>query len=1152
MFIAPYWDSTGATFQIPLPAVKYMNVRIQHDTGSGLNSVEAWDYTGAQIFQSSKSYGDVADADPGVLIGAATVSTAFFRVHSTLVSLNSRPPVTSDHGNLLEWKFDGDLSDASGNGHPASMPSPSYVVTPYQNVIAKAKTANAPAWSDWVSLRAGKPNQLDATASYSQADASAAMQYSWSQTSGSTTLLWDNPAVAMPTIRGAVFGSYSFSLTVTDAASNQGTAALTVGAVAMDDNGVVVNADSNVDKIFGPMIAFGKNPWGYMDERAISATNLRAAAYTTLGINPPSWQTAQSGTVSYIFNGAGAAGAPETTLCSAISSATDTTITLCDATKLDFSSLPTRILVGMAKLEEIRICAANGNALTVCYDGRGINPGTGPDTYRTAAQAWPVGTGAGQMKVTGSGTHFLSVICPAGAGPSGSVKYGSGTVTVQQGSATMTGNGTTWNTLNGVIAGYGIRVQATHGGTPFVFYAYIVTVNGVTGITASRPYPADADSGTFPYQIIAADVRTPVLHYTRVSDGSDAMLAFSSNGCESDTALYLYSGHDISGMDGTFQTGEQYGYAEIPGYTGALGVNFYGEDLAHRALYYRSGWKPALDAANVMSDQYVTSPYLAGGDAGGIPLLYGGGVVGAVAAKVIDNRVSWSDLRGFIQIGAAHASIGCDDSDTRDSSYYLMFLALGAAFDPDPVKRATWVAALRNAYTRDLNCKNTSSDPLLNNSWLTNFNFNATQYPALTATGGSAIMTGANLPQGMCQGQVSGTLTVTSTSSQVTGTGFISGSMIVITGTRGGQTYTGFFEYQLNSSTSITLAGLWPGDSGTAAYVIANGLNLAVIATNNTDSRMGNNWACTWNSSSQITLNRPWVKSGGGSETVYMYVSNLNGRGQQPYMVGMKTLQMRLAALVSDDLTLSANYRALEPLAAQWVKDNGYDPVTRGLYYGRIYGACEPVVAPTTPPPVFMSRNVGCNNGLDPNGIRASRVLTAEGSNALSVLYQNSPTAENKLWGDTAYGSIWGFGPYTTNGVYYDNYYVKDENSDTSLQAYKWTGFFFGMGMSHQWPAARLGGVQPAVTVTAPVTFNLGAASSAMVTVTAPSGAFSQYPCKSSPCQVSLDKRQGAHWVRVSYLNGSGSVLSQDAPILIDPDGTHIVTGATIHGTFIK
>ena len=84
-------------------------------------------------------------------------------------------------------------------------------------------------------------------------------------------------------MNGLIFGTYSFALKVTDAAGHSATASFKTGAVATDGNGVVVNANPNVDKIFGQMIAFGKNPWGWMDERALSATTLRAAAYTAAG-----------------------------------------------------------------------------------------------------------------------------------------------------------------------------------------------------------------------------------------------------------------------------------------------------------------------------------------------------------------------------------------------------------------------------------------------------------------------------------------------------------------------------------------------------------------------------------------------------------------------------------------------------------------------------------------------------------------------------------------------------------------------------------------------------------------------------------------------------------------------------------------------------
>ncbi len=440
---------------------------------------------------------------------------------------------------------------------------------------------------------------------------------------------------------------------MTDVAGNTSSASLQAGAVATDDNGVVVNADPNVDKIFGPMIAYGKNPWGYADERAMTATQMRIAAYNAQGLNPPSWGTALPGTVTYIFNGAGLAGAPAAKLSSAIASASATSISVADASPLDLSSLPARILLGSGlPREEVRICgasAAKGPAtLTVCYDGRGQS--SPADGYRAAAQAWPAGAMISQMKVTGSGTNFLSTICAAGPGPNGNSVYAAGSVQMTPGATLVTGSSTNWSTANNVIAGYLVRVSATHGGVPFVFSAYIASVADAAHLTLARPYPVDADAGAFSYSIIQADFSEITLHYTRPADGSDAQTYFQTSGCESDTAVYLYGGHDITSLDGSLQSSVRYSVMDGWGYTGAFGPNFYGEDLAHRALYYRSGWTPALQAARVFGDNYVDSPQVAGGDAAYIPLLIGGGVIGGFAAAILDtadpNRPSWDTLRG--------------------------------------------------------------------------------------------------------------------------------------------------------------------------------------------------------------------------------------------------------------------------------------------------------------------------------------------------------------------------------------------------------------------------------------------------------------------------------------------------------------------------
>ena len=237
--------------------------------------------------------------------------------------------------------------------------------------------------------------------------------------------------------------------------------------------------------------------------------------------------------------------------------------------------------------------------------------------------------------MAGSGTAFFNTMCPAGAGPAGLVTYSTGTVTLTHGSASVTGNGTSWSTANNVIAGYALRVTATHGGVPFVFHAPISSVGGTTSITLARAFPADADDGSYSYQIVYIDNRHAVLYYTR-ADGSTAKTYFQTSGCESDTAMYLYYGHDVIGVNGTTQTSQSYSYTDGFGYASALGANFYGEGMAHRALYYRSGLQMALDAANAMDDNYVKSPFVAGGDVGGIPLLLGGGVIGSFVNAILN------------------------------------------------------------------------------------------------------------------------------------------------------------------------------------------------------------------------------------------------------------------------------------------------------------------------------------------------------------------------------------------------------------------------------------------------------------------------------------------------------------------------------------
>ena len=295
------WHDSGSPAQpcfVTLTGRQNVLVRMQRDLTNMRFVCEIWNADGTGYQQDSVSLiGINSWTWSGGTLGSASTDTslAFLRNFSTIVPDGSRPPVTADTGDLLNLTY----GSVESSGSPHSAGGNAYTSTPGQNPVAYAKTAGAPAWSNWVSLRAGFPAQLDGSRSYSLADGSSQVTYQWSQLSGPTTVQWSDTTAAMPTIQGLIFGTYTFQLTVKDTTGNTASTTLQVGAVATDANGVVVQADPNADKIFGPMIAFGQNPWGYADERALKATTLRSVAYDAQGLTNPTWEMARPGSVNY-------------------------------------------------------------------------------------------------------------------------------------------------------------------------------------------------------------------------------------------------------------------------------------------------------------------------------------------------------------------------------------------------------------------------------------------------------------------------------------------------------------------------------------------------------------------------------------------------------------------------------------------------------------------------------------------------------------------------------------------------------------------------------------------------------------------------------------------------------------------------------------
>ncbi|MBZ5581203.1 MAG: hypothetical protein LAQ30_03175, partial [Acidobacteriia bacterium] len=144
-------------------------------------------------------------------------------------------------------------------------------------------------------FRAGYRAQLDATASAAR-DGGAGLKFQWQQLSGPTRVSWSGRSAAQPNIRGLVFGSYVFQLTVTDSSNQSSICTIKHGAVATDDKGVAITENPAVDALLGPLVPLGSNPWPWFDTTHKAAADLQISF---MDANYPGWwDTPGPGTVA--------------------------------------------------------------------------------------------------------------------------------------------------------------------------------------------------------------------------------------------------------------------------------------------------------------------------------------------------------------------------------------------------------------------------------------------------------------------------------------------------------------------------------------------------------------------------------------------------------------------------------------------------------------------------------------------------------------------------------------------------------------------------------------------------------------------------------------------------------------------------------------
>ena len=282
--IGDNWITGGSAsnFQIPLSlfANNYLYLRFQHDNAGIIGPTQtdycqAWDRFGVLQYSSTITYtADSGYSFAGIYAaqnGNATVQRIhFLRSGTTLVPVASRSPATADSGPLntgswaFQWKFDGSLADASGNGWTAAMfdastPSgtcgstpTSYCNTLYQ-VAVPVLTTTAVTW------RAGVSQNPSCASSFSQSDANAAVSTCfWQILSGSSLPLWSSHSATSPAVTGLVAGDYDLQLQVIDAASQTALLTQHIGVVATDLNDIVINTaglptEAQTDLILGPL-----------------------------------------------------------------------------------------------------------------------------------------------------------------------------------------------------------------------------------------------------------------------------------------------------------------------------------------------------------------------------------------------------------------------------------------------------------------------------------------------------------------------------------------------------------------------------------------------------------------------------------------------------------------------------------------------------------------------------------------------------------------------------------------------------------------------------------------------------------------------------------------------------------------------------------
>jgi hypothetical protein len=1068
-------------------------VRIQRNINQRRLDIELWNVDGSGYDLRSMtglSFATPFGDDDGNINefphAEGNTHLAFMRAFTTLVPLGARPPVTSDTGDYFDWKFDGNGDDASGNNRKASAGGTTFVATPNQLAVALPKTAATPAWAPFRPLRAGHPSRLDGTGSYSLADADDAVTCFWQQLPHATgepltsQVIFDDYNSCAPTVTGLVFGPYRFRLRVTDAAGQTSTKDLEAGAVAYDDNGVVIYPDERLYALLGPTKVYGSNDWEYPDERLTWMAQNNWNRYAVFG---GTWDAEdslssiagvpRSGTV-HVTNGSNKLYGVGTNFLQVfcggrVGSAITSPFGAYAAIRMPTGWREYRYQWRVASCESDTELTMIGGWQWATISSPGNNWTTfGIVNFRQDVTGTVYTDASQPTKILGTGTNFLAAFCGDKVGAAA----GSPGIIVLEDALTTRKNVASCQSDTELTLAFSQTWTTSHIGAPGVAWGREATTDWGEWRANNNP-PSHVNF----YDIALA-------HYT----------------------FYYRSGW-IKPRDAARFIAERWWRLSTQ-----WGSQWRSMSLVSGILLHAVDTSYSSDLKNADEFWAQVRAKLSSG------------------TRCVNPSTGISDVRenGYcLQFQALLAQFDPDDS-SRNATKAWLVSALPTYQERQRSNGSYWGADAIPTTSTVATVSNGSTTVTLHSG--AEFDANFCGVPSSFQEAGAIAVT-------------KGSTSVIGNGTDFTGASnkriFIRGTLggqpysqyNTVASVDGATSLTLRFPWPGETGEAV--------DYRIQSVVTAPYVDAGVISLSQSDSAGAqvlpgrvdtDNWYwCTRDSGTQLTLDKPYT--GDTSSTVYRRVfRGWGGNGPTTFMQAIMAMGLWDAAKALDgyDNTAAADYRALAANVNAFMHTWVSEPYgTIGLPYLNPDGPfCQPrTVVPNA-----------CDQG-DGVGTRRSYSVEAVRSFAQQFLATGDPV--HKLIGDAWYTAMFspvGFtAPFQGDGYQAD--LVKDGNYLFSgILLTKNYGQTFGQGGAQTWPAARLGGPAPPVpqfiNVNAPVR-SVEGATQVRVRVTSPSGVTATVMCDASaPCEAVVDRRQGAHWIQWEYLSADGEVLNTSEPEL--------------------